>query len=1176
MHLKGIEIQGFKSFGDKAHIEFSPGITAIVGPNGSGKSNVADAVRWVLGEQSARALRGAKMEDIIFSGTKERKPLSFCEVVLTFDNADGGLPLEYTEVAVSRRLYRSGESEYAINRSPCRMRDILSLFYDTGVGRDGYSIIGQGKIEEILSQKGEERRAAFEEAAGVMKYKVNKQEAQRKLANVENSMVRVADIMAELEGNLEPLFQQSQAAREFLELQSRLRELDITLFADQYERNTGRVRKLEEEIQSLERLGAEAKDRETALREEEDLHREKLALMDGLLETAQEKRFQLAQAASAAQREQELAAQRHATLEETLNRLEGEAERDRLLLEGVEQALGALSGTKEADTQGLQTQLDALILQREEIRNRLSDLEARLDREKQAHLDALAKEGEKKSILARQAAILEQAGVRLAQINQALDQQDAERNQLMEEQSGVRWEREAAGAELERLRSAREALVSREAALRERLQTADTAIAQEAEKARAADHRATIQRDLKRNYEGYSQTVRLLMQDVKEKGQPVSRGVYGPVGDLIKTEAQYEKAIGQALSAAAQNIVAEDEATGKALIAHLRRMDYGRATFLPLAALRPRTFGGEISRYLSMDGAIGPAMDLVRFDPAIVRAVEYLLGRTLIVRDMDAGIAIARAAGNSFRCVTLLGDILNPGGTMTGGSNRDRGFLSRDRLIAEAEQQRDECLYRVESYQAKRQELAAEQHKAAQELEALSAGLQDGRVLEAQILEKADAIAYQLERVDQETARLATERQRIAVMMEEAAPKEEQDHRDVEALAQEVLELTRQVAALRQEAEGVEGEIVTRQVNLSALLGERSAAEKERGRLTRERDRLVSAIAAGRESLKVAKQELALLEERTADRQRAKDSANTQMSENDAALEQLSRERQRLDILIREALAHREEIAGAAAENRDRRYRMGNQRERLLAETEALETRMWNDYQITFAMAQESRLEIKTSAAVAEAGSIRNRMAEMGTVNPGAIEEYNRVRERYDFLTEQNADLLKAKEDLQRLIDDLMGEMQERFIGQFQIINQNFQRTFQALFKGGEARLELSDENNAMECNIEIIAQPPGKRLQNISLLSGGERALTAIAILFAMLDLKATPFCILDEIETALDDENLRLFADYLGNYAQKTQFIAITHRRPTMEAASALYGVTMEEKGVSKLVSVRFEDVG
>ena len=439
-------------------------------------------------------------------------------------------------------------------------------------------------------------------------------------------------------------------------------------------------------------------------------------------------------------------------------------------MEGVEQALGALSGTKEADTQGLQTQLDALILQREEIRNRLSDLEARLDREKQAHLDALAKEGEKKSILARQAAILEQAGVRLAQINQALDQQDAERNQLMEEQSGVRWEREAAGAGIGAAAALpREALVSREAALRERLQTADTAIAQEAERARAADHRATIQRDLKRNYEGYSQTVRLLMQDVKEKGQPVSRGVYGPVGDLIKTEAQYEKAIGQALSAAAQNIVVEDEATGKALIAHLRRMDYGRATFLPLAALRPRTFGGDIlpavCPWTEPSALLWIWYGLI---PLSFERWKTLLGRTLIVRDMDAGIAIARAAGNSFRRVTLLGDILNPGGTITGGSNRDRGFLSRDRLIAEAEQARTGRMS-LSVWKAIRQSDRSwlrRQHKAAQELEALSAGLQDGRVLEARILEKADAIAYQLERVDQETARLATERQRIAVMME--------------------------------------------------------------------------------------------------------------------------------------------------------------------------------------------------------------------------------------------------------------------------------------------------------------------------------------------------------------------------------------------------------------------------
>jgi len=1176
VHLKRIDIHGFKSFGDKSYIDFSPGITAIVGPNGSGKSNVADAVRWVLGEQSARALRGTKMEDVIFAGTNERRPLSYCEVILTFDNADGALPVEYSEVAVSRRLYRSGDSEYAINKSPCRMRDILSVFYDTGVGRDGYSIIGQGKIEEILSPKGEERRAAFEEAAGVMKYKVRKQEAQRKLSNVENSLIRVGDIMAELENSLEPLAAQAETAKEFLALQSRLKDLDITLFYEQHQRSTARIKKLDGDIGELERYEEESKAREADLREEEELHREKLTLMEGLLEAARDKRFVLAQKMNTINADLALSAQRYETAKENLARLLAERDSDEALLFEVLRTMEMLSGTREVDTKAAEDALNRDIFARDERKAKLFEQERLLDAKKQEHLDALAQEGEKKSLLARQAAIYEQAAQRLEQISSMLQAGQDELSQLEIEKAEA--EQEGAGV-MEALGQLEEQAKDAEAeyhVILERIQNANIAIAGEREKARGADHRGAIQRELKRNFEGYPQTIRLLMQDVREKAQPVGSGVYGPVGDLIKTDAKYEKAIGQALAASAQNIVVEDEETGKALISHLRRNDYGRATFLPLNAINPRVFGSDINRYLSMDGAIGTAMELIRCDDRVKKAAEYLLGRTLVVRDMDCGIAIARASGRSFRCVTLSGDLLNPGGTMTGGSNRDRGFLSRDRLIREADEEKAAALERIALYEKKKQELIEESELVKVRVGESQQALQQGRIHLAQVKEKTDAIVFQLERAAGNVNRLKVEEQRIRVMMDEAKPKAATGAaKDLQALITEIDSLSRFVMAERSVIDGMDRDIAERQINLSALLSEQTAAEKELMRLGRDRDRLQSTLASAKDEIEELEQKINNWQEERVGTEQALSELKTESDENDGVLDQLGKEKQRLEILTRAAFAKREELIGAAEENRDRRYRMGNQRERLLAELEALETRMWNDYEMTVALAEQHKLEIKISDATKEAGEIRRRITAMGPVNPGAIEEYSRVQERYSFLMTQSTDLEKAKADLTRLIDDLMGEMQKRFLDQFKIINENFKKTFRALFKGGEARLELSDENNAMDCNIDIIAQPPGKRLQNISLLSGGERALTAIAILFAMLDLKATPFCILDEIETALDDENLRLFADYLGNYKRSTQFIAITHRRPTMEAADALYGVTMEEKGVSKLVSVRFQDV-
>ncbi|MDL2225346.1 chromosome segregation protein SMC [Eubacteriales bacterium OttesenSCG-928-M02] len=1177
MHLKRIDIHGFKSFGDKCFVDFSPGITAIVGPNGSGKSNVADAVRWVLGEQSARALRGSKMEDVIFSGTGNRKPLGYCEVILTFDNEDGTLPFPYTEVAVSRRLYRSGESEYAINRTPCRMRDIVTAFYDTGVGREGYSIIGQGKIEEILSPKGEERRAAFEEAAGVMKYKVRKVEAERKLKNVESSMLRVSDIMAELEGSLLPLGEQAEAAREFLSLRARLRTVDVSLFVEQYDRGEKRLENMEEEIRTLEVQEKEANQREATLKEEEELEYEKLSVVDSLLERAREKQVLLTGQAGQTTSKKDVLNERKESTLSNLERIKRELHRDQEMLQEIGDTLSSFeTGQGVEDLSALSQEIQQLLEERDALRAVVEQLDRALDEKKQAQLDATIGEGERKSRLARQAAIAEQAKGQMDRVQETILRAQEEVEGLSKEleeaqalQAGLTENRETIETELKQLAPG---ILEGE----QRLEKGQALIQELVQKAAAARHRATIQKELKRNMEGYAQSVRNLMQDVREGDHILSQGVFGAVGDLVRTPKQYEIAIGQALSAQAQNIIVADEAAGKRLINHLREKDYGRATFLPLTALKPRAMGRDADAYLNRDGVIGPAMDLVSYDDAIKTAVEYLLGRTLVVRDMDTGVAISKESGYRFRCVTLEGDILNAGGTMTGGSNRDRGFISRDRLIKEAEAEAAALDKQAAEYEEKRQTLSAQLIEAQQRLSAGEGQLRQLDIDLAQNKEKLDAISYQLERAKEEAARYETEKDRLLAAIKAGEEPEEQSATDLALLEGEIRRESEALGEKRQELNGLEEALITRQITLSARQSETAAREQEERRLIREKERLEKAIQAGEANLAELDQRLVSYEEELSGIVETAQDVHTQVAENEAALTKLNDERQNIETRRRAIAQEREVLTETISTSMDRRYRLGNQRERLLAERENLQNRLWTDYQLTYAQAETEREEgLKYNAATQEANAIRARLLEMGDVNPNAIEEYQRVKERFDFLNSQSEDLLKAKADLEALIADLMATMQDRFIEQFRMINENFQRTFTALFKGGEAELVLTDEQNAMDCEIEIIAQPPGKRLQMISLLSGGERALTAIAILFAMLDLKATPFCILDEIESALDEENLRLFADYLKNYADKTQFIAITHRRPTMEVADSMYGVTMEEKGVSKLVSVRFADM-
>lgn len=1179
VRLKQIDLFGFKSFADKVSLVPPDGVTAIVGPNGSGKSNIADAVRWVLGEQSARALRGTKMEDVIFNGSEKRRPLSYCEVSLTFDNEDHFLEIPHTEVCVSRRYNRNGDSEYLINHSPCRMRDIVSLFYDTGVGREGYSIIGQGKIEEILSNKGEERRAALEEAAGVMKYKMRREEAQRKLNNVNQDMLRVEDIIHEIESNLEPLAQQSEQARAFLALREELKTLEINLFVEQYERNRDRVAQISEEAEALQKEEGQAERRDQAVRDQAALLQDKLSLTEQLLNKAQEKARDQAALEQRAQGEMNLLSQKMAHLQEEKIRLE--RERDEILERKTEvrRQLETLEEKPEESLALLKEQAARLEQQADLAAQRAEQLENELDALKQKLMDAMDTAGERKARIARMEAIRQQALQRSKELE--IREQEAAKELAQLEQEQAQAAEEKVGLE-EALALARESAEAQQAEMHRKngeVQTLGQSVQRMVSDYRQALHTLKTQEELKRDFEGYMQSVRRLLQDLA-RGSADDSGVSGAVGTLIQVPLDYEKAIDQALGAGLQNVVVENEQVAKKLIAYLRQKEYGRVTFLPIAALRPRTFSAAEKQRLSGSGVCGCAVDLVHFPEHVRPAMEYLLGRTLIVEDMDAAIEVCRRNSFSFRCVTLQGDMMQSGGAMTGGSVRERGLISRDRLIEQAKE-------RVNEAKRQAQALQAQYQQEAQAYEALRGVVeaQQKRVyaLEAEFAaaeQKLDATRFVHQGAKERSAQLETEKNRIqealAMTEKEIQAGQAAEKVDEEALRAEIQRLTDLLAQARTEREDTAARYQESQLSLASQTTEQAAMQANRERLMREEERLHTQQARVEKGLLHNDEEQRETQAQQAQQKKAQQEIQHTAEENSSALSQLEAQRALLWEEQKEYQAEREQLAIRITALKERQYKAVAQAERLEAEFESMQTRMWNEYELTYAMAKQQSEPVQMQKATQRVNRLHAELRQMTYVNPGAIEEYQRVSERHDFLTAQRADLEKAREDLERMIEELTDQMQKQFIDSFEKINDNFRRIFPLLFGGGQAQLILQDKENALACDIDIMAQPPGKKPRYITLLSGGERALTAIALLFAMLEMRATPFCILDEIEAALDEENLVLFANFMKTYASKTQFLVITHRRPSMEAATALYGIAMEEKGVSKVVSVKFEEAG
>lgn len=1184
MKLKKLELYGFKSFAQRTEIVFDEGITGIVGPNGSGKSNIGDAVRWVLGEQSAKTLRGASMSDVIFNGTQKRKPLSYCEVSLVFDNDDHALALEAAEVMVTRRVYRNGESEYYLNRTACRLKDVVDLFRDTGIGKEGYSIIGQGRIDEILSRKSEDRRQVFEEAAGIVKFKARKEEADKKLQRTLENLERVDDILDELTKRLKPLEEQSRNARVYLELSTELKDLDLNLFLIRSDRARARLSELESELLTVQTILADTESNltdKTTRRDEtqnridqleeaitkartelmecaEHVHesQKKISALQSRRETRSENRQRIV-------REQEEAQERLAEIEKDHARIQADVEKQHSLIADAEQILRATQEAaekaqakeKEADA-ALEAQKAAVIDQM----NRLSDV--RNDKTRlntmQAQMETRLTEIEESSgALQEQEAALREA---LTAVEKQLKTENQHQQQCQEKLAQARQASDEADTAYANLRADVEK------------QSADM---------QAAASRHSVLTEMTRDMEGYNMAVRRAMTYAKQRGLT---GVKGVLAQLMTVPQAYETAIDMALGAAQQNIVTDTEETAKELINYLRQNRLGRATFLPMSAIRGKTLYGNERNALKLPGCLGVASELVQCAPEYRGIVENLLGRTVIADNLDHGIPIMRAGNHAFRLVTLEGDVIHSGGSMTGGSAQSKvsNLLSRERELkeltaklqtgrAELDKCRQELTQRQQTAQEKRQKVS----DAVNALHQQEIAVAREQARRESVSADLNTHLQRMQETEQARVQLHQSLEDIRQQLETIEHQRTGAQGDQSAMEQKTIEMQNALVKARAEASAENDRLMVRTLQLSDLRHglsdlerDEAHAQQDQAQILREQER--------REQLLHEMDELDAIDENDMKREEA-ESARRQKEQlrQESAAQAIEQRRSQAQSDLRDILSDMENLHEAYNRDSEKLHKTELAKARIEGDQKNLQNRIWDTYKLTYAGAEEfRRTPFDEKESDRRAAELQGQIRALGTVNVGAVEEYAETKARVDDLTAQQQDLKRAEMDLRELIERLLIQMRSTFVENFSKMQGYFAETFTRLFGGGHAELKLMDPDDPLNCGIEVNAQPPGKKLQLLSLLSGGERALTAIAILFAMLKLKPTPFCILDEIEAALDDANIGYYADYLKEYSKGTQFIVVTHRKGTMERCNSLFGVAMEEQGVSRMVSVSLQD--
>ena len=1182
MHLKSLEVQGFKSFPDKTLIRFGGDITAIVGPNGSGKSNISDAILWVLGEQSTKALRGAKMEDVIFGGTQKRAAVGFAEATLTLDNTDRAISYDADEVMITRRYYRSGDSEYYINRQSARLRDINELFMDTGLGKEGYSNIGQGRIDEILSLKSGDRREIFEEAAGISKYRHRKEETERKLEHTEDNLLRIGDKVSELELQLEPLKQQSEKAKKYLEYRDELQGVEVAVWLDRLEKLSAEAKKADEDYisasfvlqqahEDLDKLYVRSEDLSDELRsrdEELENTRVKISMQEGIY--------------------QQLGGQM-AVLQSNIENNDANLQRISEELQGTDDRSGGISSQLEQTRQRIEEIGVALEEKQQLIQHHQQELAEMAGnaqgmtrqffrlRTKESSLtaDVAAKDADAKSLEAG----LQEYGSRKTELYEDLRSGADRKQQAQQELTDCRKELKAASEEVTAANNTISGYTLRQQTRAKRRDELDQKMRTLTAQLDSVQAKLKVFRAMERDLENYQRSVRNVMQ---EAARGALRNVHGPVSKLIRTDDEYTTAIEIALGGAVQQIVVGNEQDAKSAIAYLKRTGSGRATFLPISVIRGKTLSENGLE--KCNGYVGIASDLVTCDGQYRQIVESLLGRTVIARDIDAAIAIAGKYGNRFKIVTLDGQVVNAGGSMTGGSiNKETGLLSRanelERLqkqeaelneqkqtmeldLQEAQRQLDQVQFQISAAsdqlrQAEDQVLRLEGQEKQREIllqaitDAMDSAQREYDSLDGR--EKADRDRYTMlkTQVQMFTAELEQIRGEIAALEDSQSEANEQSAR-----------INEQITLLKTESSALEAEAGTAKLHIQDLESLRNAMEGDRS----QKLALMDSIRQDTENLR---EQIHRLQEKQTENE--KDTA-AMRKERDDILSARSRTEAEKTKAEREAQEKNKDIL-----NMERACALlENKKETTAIEEKNTVDKLWDTYGLTPGTAEEKRGQIESVAAgnrrIAE---LKRKISNLGTPNLGAIEEYARVNERYTYLTGQRDDVLTSKKELEDIIRQITQEMTTIFVTEFGKINEYFGQTFEEMFGGGKGQLILEDPEDPLGCGIEIRVQPPGKQVKTITLLSGGEKAFVAIALYFAILKVRPTPFCMVDEIDAALDDRNVERFASYMHNLSEKTQFIVITHRRGTMEASNVLYGVTMQEQGVSKLLRLDLDQM-
>lgn len=1180
MYLKRIEMQGFKSFADKTVLEFKPGITTVIGPNGSGKSNISDAIRWVLGEQSMKSLRGAKSEDIIFAGTQARKSLGFAEVSIVIDNNDNKLPIEYSEVTVTRKIYRSGETGYFINKVPCRLKDILELFMDTGIGKDGYSIIGQGKIDEILSNKSEDRRHIFEEAAGIVKYRTRKQESEKKLEQTKLNLLRINDILAEIEANIEPLKLQSDKAKQFLDLREELKSIEVGLFI--YNINTYKE-KLEQLVKDEDIITSqkEAEDgKMEALQASKEELRQVVDDITAQIENMQNIGFESSNKIEKINSEIGISNERIQNNNANKQRLEAEIlevkSRIEELKEEQKQKLEKKTNLT-SNKEKFEKELAEKEAELAELSKKLSAKELEIEGKKQIVQDNIDKKYELAAEINTQDVNYENLEKRKKQLKNEIDSVISEldstrygKNEISKGFYDIESKRNIAVEKLEKSVQAKEQNI-------QKLKQYEDEISKLTYTQRMKQARHQFLIETEKEKEGYNKTVKSLLVAC-DKDSNLNKGIHGVLANLISVEKEYKTAIEMCLGQALQNVVTSTEQDAKKMIEYLRSNSLGRASFLPIASVQ----GKKLDKLTKMDGVIGIASDLVKCKKEYEQIILSLLGRTVVVEDMDTAIALAKKDKYSFRIVTLKGDIISSSGSISGGSVQTKtvNILGRSREIEDLEKELKKLEKQIADKTAEKEEYASSIGDSIEETAKLEKELQEIEIIYATEKQKMVAVEENITRLENRLAKLKEEVTQTEKQKEENRLLKEQKETEIQTLTQQIEELNKVIEEFalnnkdnQKYIDDLNFDITNLKISVTSFDESESSIEEMVERISQDIKNNEQSIENKNQNILAINEENTKLEQTITEYNNQIEQIKQEVTNSGTKVEELKQER----IAKNEKLVNTEnEIQSqfSTLESlKEQIIKLDVKKTKLEQDLQQVVESLWNEYELTPNSTEEYQKPNNVATAQKQVNSLRNKIKDLGSINIDSIEEYKKTKERYDFMSEQRLDLENTASKLRKIIGDMTTTMQNQFKEKFELINKNFNEVFTELFNGGKAELILENEENILECGIDIRVQPPGKKLQNMMLLSGGEKAFTAIALLFAILKINPAPFCILDEIEAALDDVNVYRFAEYLKKFCKQTQFLVITHRKGTMEAGDSVYGVTMEENGISKLLSIKLK---